>query len=49
MPLGQARVQVRQGYPAFLVSKMIQYRPTFAGESVRRSALPLRTVDFLDC
>lgn len=44
-----ARAQVRQGHPAFLVERMIPYRPTFAGEPVKPVSLPLRTADFLHC
>ena len=44
-----ARVQMRQGHPAFLIARMITYKPTFAGAPVRPGPLPLATADFLHC
>ena len=42
-----ATPQDRQGHKAFLVSRMIPYRPTFAGEPQATRPLPLVTADFL--
>lgn len=41
--------QDRQGHKAFLVSRIIAYRPKFAGEPAPVRPLPLVTADFLHC
>ncbi len=40
-------VQDRQGHKAFLLKRAIPYRPTFSGEPVPATNLPLVTADFL--